>query len=232
MPHSSTYKIYNQSLTTRRNQKEGETFTNPPNTSVFTRANEPVMTRTPLSIKKPEARMGVGGITLKSHFKKIGKVHVILTSLQAVARSKVQMFDDGGDAGSIAQSTQQSSESALLKSMRAIIRKPGSRTSHGAGSSPEWNETFLFTVSRGVTELKIKILDKDTFTDDDFLGEVTIPLEPVFAEESIEPMSYRVVKDKEYRGEIRVGLKFTHQVHRDREFGVEEFGGWKQSSLE
>ncbi|KAL0411983.1 UNVERIFIED_CONTAM: Elicitor-responsive protein 3 [Sesamum latifolium] len=107
-----------------------------------------------------------------------------------------------------------------------------SSVASGAGSSPEWNETFLFTVSHGVTELKIKILDKDTFTDDDFLGEVTIPLEPVFAEESIEPMSYRVVKDEEYRGEIRVGLKFTHQRSRDTEFGVEEFGGWKQSSLE
>ncbi|KAL0309217.1 UNVERIFIED_CONTAM: phloem protein 2 [Sesamum radiatum] len=85
-----------------------------------------------------------------------------------------------------------------------------SSVASGAGSSPEWNETFLFIVSGGVTELKIKILDKDTFTDDDFVGEATIPLEPVFAAESVPPTSYSIVKDQEYRGEIRVGLKFTH----------------------
>ncbi|KAK4382116.1 Elicitor-responsive protein 3 [Sesamum angolense] len=108
-----------------------------------------------------------------------------------------------------------------------------SSVASGAGSSPEWNETFLFTVSGGVTELKIKILDKDTFTDDDFVGEATIPLEPVFTAESVPPTSYSIVKDQEYCGEIRVGLKFTHhQESRDREFCVEEFGGWKESSLE
>lgn len=41
------------------------------------------------------------------------------------------------------------------------------------GSIPTWNETFMFTISEGVTELKIKIMDKDTFTADDFVGEVT-----------------------------------------------------------
>ncbi|PIN02328.1 putative Ca2+-dependent phospholipid-binding protein [Handroanthus impetiginosus] len=103
-----------------------------------------------------------------------------------------------------------------------------------SGSCPQWNETFLFTISEGVTELRIKIKDRDFFTADDFVGEAIIQLEPVFAEESIPPMSYRVVKDETYCGEIRVGLKFTRQRSRDWEFGVEEenLGGWKQSSLE
>lgn len=39
------------------------------------------------------------------------------------------------------------------------------------GSTPEWNETFLFTVSGHVPELHLKIMDKDTFTADDFVGE-------------------------------------------------------------
>ncbi|KAI3449171.1 hypothetical protein Pfo_005836 [Paulownia fortunei] len=109
-----------------------------------------------------------------------------------------------------------------------------SSVASGEGSCPEWNETFLFNISGGVTELRIKIMDKDTFTDDDFVGEATIPLEPVFAEESIPPLSYNIVKDQEYCGEIKVGLKFTHQISRDGEFCAEEenFGGWKESSMD
>ncbi|PIN02327.1 putative Ca2+-dependent phospholipid-binding protein [Handroanthus impetiginosus] len=104
----------------------------------------------------------------------------------------------------------------------------------GEGSCPEWNETFLFTISEGVTELKIKIMDKDTFSADDFVGEATIPLEPVFLEESIPTMSYNVVKDETYCGEIRVALKFTKQESRNRGFEGEEenLGGWRQSSFE
>ncbi|KAL6565926.1 hypothetical protein OROHE_004981 [Orobanche hederae] len=115
----------------------------------------------------------------------------------------------------------------------SIINKSNS-TSQSQGACPEWNETFLFTVSRGVNELKIKLMDKDTFTEDDILGEAIIPLEPVFAEKSVETMSYNVVKDGKYCGEVRVGLKFTPQISRDREFCVEDanIGGWRQSSLE
>ncbi|KAK4438289.1 hypothetical protein Salat_0163100 [Sesamum alatum] len=72
--------------------------TNPPNTSAFTRANEPVMSPTPLSVKEPEARMGVGGVTLKSNFKKGGKEHVTLTSLQAVTRSRAQSTQQSSNA--------------------------------------------------------------------------------------------------------------------------------------
>ncbi|KAK4421664.1 hypothetical protein Salat_2117000 [Sesamum alatum] len=72
--------------------------TNPPNTSAFTRANEPVMSPTPLSVKEPEARMGVGGVTLKSNFKKVGKEHVTLTSLQAVTRSRAQSTQQSSNA--------------------------------------------------------------------------------------------------------------------------------------
>jgi len=40
----------------------------------------------------------------------------------------------------------------------------------------------------------------------------SIPLEAVFTEGSIPPTVYNVVKDEEYRGEIKVGLTFTPEV--------------------
>jgi len=42
-----------------------------------------------------------------------------------------------------------------------------------SGSKPQWNENFLFTVSDSTSELNLKIMDKDNFTQDDFLGEAT-----------------------------------------------------------
>ena len=41
------------------------------------------------------------------------------------------------------------------------------------GSDPHWNENFVFTISDGASELNLKIMDKDTFTKDDFVGEAT-----------------------------------------------------------
>ncbi|KAL3829635.1 hypothetical protein ACJIZ3_018437 [Penstemon smallii] len=106
-----------------------------------------------------------------------------------------------------------------------------SSVASGEGSRPDWNETFVFVISEGVNELKIKIMDKDSFTEDDFVGEATVPLGPVFEEESIPTMAYNVVKEEQYCGEIRVGLKFT--PHAQRSGDVEEdFGGWKQSSMD
>ncbi|XWS61809.1 hypothetical protein CRYUN_Cryun07bG0157200 [Craigia yunnanensis] len=105
-----------------------------------------------------------------------------------------------------------------------------SSVASGKGSNPEWNENFVFNVSEGVSELKLKIMDSDCGSQDDFVGEVTIPLEPVFMEGKLPPTAYNVVKDGEYHGEIRIGLTFTPE-EGTRDFQVEEsFGGWKQSS--
>ncbi|TVU03012.1 hypothetical protein EJB05_20601 [Eragrostis curvula] len=79
----------------------------------------------------------------------------------------------------------------------------------GKGSSPEWNENFVFTVSDRTTDLLIKLMDSDAGTADDFVGEATIPLEAVYAERSIPPALYNVVKGEKYCGEIKVGLTFT-----------------------
>lgn len=45
--------------------------------------------------------------------------------------------------------------------------------SAGQGSTPEWNETFVFSVTGDVSEITLKIMEKDTFSADDFLGEAT-----------------------------------------------------------
>ncbi|RLM64922.1 elicitor-responsive protein 3-like isoform X2 [Panicum miliaceum] len=93
-----------------------------------------------------------------------------------------------------------------------------SSVASGKGSDPEWNETFVFTVSDSTTELFIKLLDSDGGTDDDFVGEATVPLEAVFTEGSIPPTVYNVVKDEEYRGKIKFGLIFTPEDSRDQGF--------------
>eukprot|EP00262_Sarcandra_glabra_P002947 TRINITY_DN13370_c0_g1_i1.p1 TRINITY_DN13370_c0_g1~~TRINITY_DN13370_c0_g1_i1.p1 ORF type:complete len:150 (-),score=33.98 TRINITY_DN13370_c0_g1_i1:345-794(-) len=110
-----------------------------------------------------------------------------------------------------------------------------SSVASGKGADPEWNETFLFSVSDGVSELAIKIMDKDCGTEDDFVGEAIIPLEPLFIKGSLPPTAYNVVKDQEYCGEIRIGLTFTpeesgEQGYGDQEYREENYGGWTESS--
>ncbi|KAF8100949.1 hypothetical protein N665_0213s0014 [Sinapis alba] len=39
-----------------------------------------------------------------------------------------------------------------------------SNVASGQGTTPEWNETFIFNVSEGTTELKAKIFDTDVGT--------------------------------------------------------------------
>ncbi|RHN76767.1 putative C2 domain-containing protein [Medicago truncatula] len=47
-----------------------------------------------------------------------------------------------------------------------------SSVAKNAGSNPRWNESFLFTVSDNAAELNLRLMDEDTFTKDDLLGEV------------------------------------------------------------
>ncbi|KAE9605435.1 hypothetical protein Lal_00024896 [Lupinus albus] len=108
-----------------------------------------------------------------------------------------------------------------------------STVKEGGGSSPQWNESFLFTVSDSASELNIKIMDKDNFTQDDFLGEAIISIDAVVEEGSIPETAYNVVKDEEYRGEIKVALAFTAEPERydDQGYNAEEsYGGWTESN--
>ncbi|PWZ44197.1 hypothetical protein Zm00014a_017285 [Zea mays] len=83
-----------------------------------------------------------------------------------------------------------------------------SSVANGAGSEPEWNETFVFTVSDDTPQLHLKIMDSD-LTNDDFVGEATIPLEAVFQEGSLPPAVHPVVKEEKYCGEVKLALTFT-----------------------
>ncbi|KAJ6404587.1 hypothetical protein OIU84_012704 [Salix udensis] len=91
---------------------------------------------------------------------------------------------------------------------------------------------LFFTISEGTSELVLKIMDRDTLTDDDYLGKASIPLEPLFIEGNLPATAYSVVKDEEYRGEIRVGLSFTPEDRTSRALDAEEegYGGWKESA--
>ncbi|KAL8172479.1 hypothetical protein V2J09_024283 [Rumex salicifolius] len=105
-----------------------------------------------------------------------------------------------------------------------------------AGSNPEWNQYFIFTISGSVSELVIKLYDKDIFTADDYLGKAEIPLEAVILEGSLPIAAYNVVKDGEYCGEVRLGLTFIPEgdsvTDQDYELPGEEIGGWKESSYD
>ncbi|KAH9721826.1 Elicitor-responsive protein 3 [Citrus sinensis] len=81
--------------------------------------------------------------------------------------------------------------------------------------------------------LKLKIMDSDTVSQDDFVGEAIIPLHSVFEAGNVPQQAYNVVKDKKFQGEVRVGLTFKPEViiyGGDRGYGGESYGGWKESS--
>ncbi|OAY71058.1 Elicitor-responsive protein 3 [Ananas comosus] len=118
--------------------------------------------------------------------------------------------------------------------LKCRTQEQKSSVASGAGDEPEWNETFVFTVSDDISEITIKLMDKDAITADDFVGEATftlalvlgcnirIPLKPLFMEGSLPPTVYNVVKDQEYRGEIKVGLAFTPTKNHQQDGGEEE----------
>ncbi|KAI3963017.1 hypothetical protein MKW98_028957 [Papaver atlanticum] len=102
---------------------------------------------------------------------------------------------------------------------RTQEKKSGVAT--GRGSEPEWNESFLFTISEGASELLIKLWDNDTGRKDDVIGLATIPLEPVFEGGSVPDGIYNVVKDEEYCGEIKLSLLFSPE-EESRGYGEDE----------
>ncbi|XP_057475210.1 16 kDa phloem protein 1-like isoform X1 [Actinidia eriantha] len=109
----------------------------------------------------------------------------------------------------------------------------------GEGGSPVWNETFKFRVEYpgGDDQYKLilNVMDKDTFSADDFLGQAIIYLEDLLAlgvekgSAELHPSKYKLVScDQSYCGEIQVGVTFTPKVQEEA-YEEEEFGGWKES---
>ncbi|OMO58997.1 C2 calcium-dependent membrane targeting [Corchorus capsularis] len=114
-----------------------------------------------------------------------------------------------------------------------------SSVARGDGSRPAWNERFTFRVeypgSGGDYKLNLKIMDKDTFSSDDFVGQATIYVKDLLAigaengTSELHPIKYRIVgANEKFNGEITVGLTFT-RTRKANEIDQEEYGGWKQS---
>ncbi|KAL5561841.1 hypothetical protein UlMin_031588 [Ulmus minor] len=112
-----------------------------------------------------------------------------------------------------------------------------SSVARGEGGSPAWNESFKFKVdypgSGEGYKIILKILDKDTFSSDDFIGQATIYVEDLLAvgaekgSAELHPRKYSIVQaDQTYRGEIQVGVTFTR---KEEEYDGGDFGGWKES---
>ncbi|XP_039126931.1 elicitor-responsive protein 1-like [Dioscorea cayenensis subsp. rotundata] len=89
------------------------------------------------------------------------------------------------------------------------------------GTNPSWNETFKFQVQNAEAaehhqKLVLRIMDKDIFNVDDFVGQATISVADVISlgvekgHGELHPSKYSVVlEDRTNCGEIRVGVKRT-----------------------
>ncbi|XP_077236909.1 elicitor-responsive protein 1-like [Tasmannia lanceolata] len=113
-----------------------------------------------------------------------------------------------------------------------------SSVARGQGVNPVWNERFNFRVefpgADDQYKLTLKIMDKDTFSADDFVGEATIYVKDVLAlgvengMSELKPSKYRIIlADQTYCGEIRVGITFTPKVEEGDD---QDYGGWQHSS--
>ncbi|MCL7031785.1 hypothetical protein MKW94_004798 [Papaver nudicaule] len=145
-------------------------------------------------------------------------------------------------------------------------QKRKSTVARRQGKTPVWNEKIKFDIMdyAGNTsdehhppqyKLNLKIMDKDTFSKDDFVGELTICVDHLLAQGMVNgkadvyPFNYSIVGSKQSEnGEIRVGLAFTlnqageyenkeekskkkkHGFHLHRKHdGEKKSGGWKKA---
>ncbi|KAK1421287.1 hypothetical protein QVD17_23493 [Tagetes erecta] len=108
----------------------------------------------------------------------------------------------------------------------------------GQGSNPKWNQKFKFRVEYPGADkqpkIVLKIMDHDTFSSDDYVGETTIYLKEVLEQgvmngiAELHAQKYRVVgSSQNYCGDLQVAVTFTPRVETD-DYG-QEFGGWKES---
>ncbi|OVA05931.1 C2 calcium-dependent membrane targeting [Macleaya cordata] len=104
-------------------------------------------------------------------------------------------------------------------------QKLKSTVAKGQGSNPVWNERFTLWVQCPEADdqynLILKIMDKDTFSSDDFLGEIAISVKDVvelgmeIGKVEKQPCKYKVINlgsnNMASAGEIQVGFTFTRK---------------------
>ncbi|CAI9774899.1 unnamed protein product [Fraxinus pennsylvanica] len=131
----------------------------------------------------------------------IGIMKVRLVSAKGLKRSH---FLGGMDPYVVVQYRNQESKSSIAK---------------GQGRNPKWNEKFKYSVDYPVADeqhkLVLKIMDHNTYSADDYLGEAKIYVTELIelgvekGKAKLRPQKYRVVDTNlTYCGEIQVGIKF------------------------
>ncbi|OVA14112.1 C2 calcium-dependent membrane targeting [Macleaya cordata] len=126
-----------------------------------------------------------------------GKLEIVLIS--ALGLEKTDLLDEM-ESYAILTCGSQEQKSTIAKEIIA----------DAAGKmAPTWNETFVFNITEGTSELTVKLMDKDHITKDDFLGQAIIPLSPfLFHEDKSLTPTYNVIKDEKYCGTLLVTIKF------------------------
>ncbi|XP_076905972.1 16 kDa phloem protein 1-like isoform X3 [Bidens hawaiensis] len=108
----------------------------------------------------------------------------------------------------------------------------------GQGKNPKWNEKFTFRVEYPGADdqptLVLKIMDHDTLSSDDYIGQTTIYLKELLelgvenGTAELRAQKYSVVdSNQSYSGDIRVRITFTPKAENET-YG-QEFGGWKET---
>ncbi|KAG0260344.1 hypothetical protein BG011_001945 [Mortierella polycephala] len=84
------------------------------------------------------------------------------------------------------------------------------RSKEVKGPNPVFDETFLFTVRSGQNKLYIRVVDKDTFSNDK-IGEATVSLDAVMANGSAGPMDVKLPRWFGLRdnGSVNIQLRFV-----------------------
>ncbi|XP_020589437.1 elicitor-responsive protein 3 [Phalaenopsis equestris] len=116
----------------------------------------------------------------------------------------------------------------LSGSRRHVVIECGAHTIASKFTTAEdgkawWNEKFSFNLShldlKKLRRMRLRIVGQDKLFEHHHIGEATIHLMDIIKEGhhrgkiEIKPTSYNVVlEDQTYKGEIKVGLKFTSGV--------------------
>ncbi|KAL1189556.1 16 kDa phloem protein 1 [Cardamine amara subsp. amara] len=108
------------------------------------------------------------------------------------------------------------------------------------GRNPTWNDKMKlraeFPGSGADYKLLIKVMDHDTFSSDDHIGEATVHVKELLemgvekGKAELKPTKYNVVdSDLTFVGELFIGVSYS--LLQDRRTDAEEFGGWKHSQI-
>ncbi|KAH9624196.1 hypothetical protein KSS87_008273 [Heliosperma pusillum] len=112
----------------------------------------------------------------------------------------------------------------------------------GQGKNPRWNAQLRFSAeypgSGNDYKLIFKVMDHDTFSSDDFLGQTLIYVDDLLAM-GVEKGSYEMRTTKyrleaangTYCGDIKIGVKFSSKMIEGND-DDEEIGGWRNSDYE